>query len=308
MLGKRGNVIHSRTGEIPLAIVSFHERENEEVLALQQQVQMLKDLLHAAKSPQKLQSTLDQEIQDKKNASDELSALYSQFDILKKRYAEVYSKAQQYENELKEKTNKAIALKEQLELAQQALNDKEASLLKVQDEFGGFKKRVDEIFSTNQQLQQDTEKALEAKEEAENCLKTAHYHLAKKVRENAELNDKLEIQEAKIRELSSALENARDENNQLQLLLDQKNEKEIHLQVLSQEAIHAAETLATSWEEKYHQLYEKVQTYEMRLADQVKLEEKFSKMQSLWKSLGAYLDNDKTPETTQKKPYQNLFV
>lgn len=282
-----------------MAIVSLNEKENEEVLALQQQLQRLKELFKVS---------LDREVEAKKSALSETATLYSQFDILKARYTEAQVHACALEQEILSRGAQEELFKKQLESADESLKLAENNLSGVQADFRGLEKRLEETLSINQNFQQQCAQANQLQEEGENKLKTAHYHLAKKVRENAELADKLMVQETKLREMGIELEDARDASQELQFLLDQKNEKEKQLQVQSQEALLAAEALAGSWEEKYHKIYEKIQEYELRLKEQENLEEKFHQMKTLWNTLGGFFDDaSKSPKRVEKKAYQNLF-
>lgn len=313
-----------------MAIVSINTQDNDEIAALQQQLHILKELLKSSKQSQvNLQNTYNdklkasekavqqanealQEAQHAKQAAlDEVAALYSQFDLIKARFLDADSRRQVIEKELTHYKNKEEEFNSQLSSSIAALNEAKTELSKFQKEAIEIKKHYEDILIENDLLKQSSEQAIKLQEDAENKLKIAHHHLAKKVRENAELSDKLENQMLKWHELTTQLEEAKETAKQFQVQLEQKGEKEKHTQSIMQQALASAEALANSWEEKYNELYKTLQQNNAMAAEKEKLEGKIREMTKLWTSMGELMNKDNPPSICEisklQKPYQNLF-
>lgn len=138
----------------------------------------------------------------------------------------------------------------------------------------------------NAALQESLAQAKGAQNDAEVQLKTAHQHLAKKVKETAELNDKVQFQQEQLHEQQSQLNQSRLRTAELQQTLDAHLQQEKLLQEQLQQSARAMEALSIRWEEKYFKIYEKWQEGEVRIKEMKKLEDKCLQMQSLLANIG----------------------
>lgn len=313
-----------------VAIVSLNDKDNEEILALQQQLHLLKELLKASRNSHNLPAELvdrdkkiaelqhfqrafevaqerlrvsDKNVSDakeailkevhlKQQAIDEAKALYHQFDILKERCIAAGAQVRAYEQEKGFWQQQQLQLQQELDSTKEALSESEARLFHYQDDLHEAEKHLEEVSMENQRLQNEATKALHLQEDAEARLKIAHHHLAKKVRESTELSDRLDVQEAKMRALTVELEDLRDAKQESQFLYEQKIEKEKQQQHRLQEALINSENTARDWESKYHELEGRLLESDQRIAQLQDIEEKYRQMQSLWSNFGGYLENE----------------
>jgi chromosome segregation ATPase len=226
---------------------------------------------------------------EKQEALDETAVLYTQFEALKKIYAEGQEQLDLYneqrlavDRELAELQSKADRL-EDCQKQLEALQEKEVQYAKAQDELNEARK----LLLENQRLQDDCRHAVAAQDDAEVRLRVAQQHLAKKVKETSELNDKLHGLEFRFQELQRDLDQIRMRSAEQQTALDGHVQAERRLQEKLQEAARSADTTAAKWEDKYFKIYEKWQNNEMRLKELKKLEEKHAQMQALLTSFGS---------------------
>lgn len=260
---------------------------------------------------------LKREKAEKLEALNEVKALYSQFDVLKKLYADAQkqvdlgneqrraaevefadlkSKIAQLEvcqeklAAFQEKDAEYVRAQEEAEASQKkmkAFQERETQYVKAQEDLEDAKK----ILLENQRLQDHYVKAAAAQEDAELRLRVAQQHLAKKVKETSELNDRVRSQAQQLQELQSDLDQARTQAAEQQSTADGLLQQVRRLQDQLQDAARSAEIVATRWEEKYFKTYEKWQENEMRLKGFRKFEEKYLQMQALLTSFGSLFEN-----------------
>jgi chromosome segregation ATPase len=133
---------------------------------------------------------------------------------------------------------------------------------------------------------------LELKEElaaAEVQLKASQQHLAKKVKETAIMNEKMESYSALLGEMERSNEALSLQVNELTARIEQQGASALHLS----EALHEREHLAANWEEKYHEMVERWQESEKSIKELKKLEEKHYQMQTILASLGNFIEPEK---------------
>jgi chromosome segregation ATPase len=227
---------------------------------------------------EQLQATIESMRQQYESNQDELKALQSQFDPLKRNIDDAKKElevATRKQNELEsflqvtESTSlddvriKLAALKEQLQIAEEAAADKQT------------------VQSERDSLQEALLQVKNAQEDSEARLKIAHQHLAKKVKEAAMLNDNVQSHQEQLLELQAQFNQARLKIAEMQQTLDAHVQQEGRLQEQIQQSSRSMEALTSRWEEKYFKIYEKWQEGEVRIREMKKLEEKYSQMQSL---------------------------
>jgi hypothetical protein len=267
-----------------------------------------------------LQIQLKNETQIKLSALEEISALHSQFEILKKRIVE----AEQFFFQMQQKENHF----KKLEIAQQefdSLRVKNAEMEQILPKLHEKEKEIEQLELAQQEWKQWLEeykaerlelnnrviKAETFQEEAEAQLKYAHQHLAKKVRETTELTDTLKRMENQIQEFHLSASNVEERVDALQHQIDHYKEQEKNYQLQIREAKHSLHSLTSESEEKYLQIYDTLKQTESKLTELKSSEEKFKQFQAMWANLNDCFEfpikSEENLRELSNKPYQNLF-
>gem|GEM_PF-6465146 len=126
--------------------------------------------------------------------------------------------------------------------------------------------------------------------EKEGDLLQAQQHLAKKVKEVAQLEDKNEEYRLFVNELQQVQNQTRVKLAELQTASDYQVNFQKKLEDQQQDLTRAHEQQIAKWEEKYFAVYDKWQAAENRLRELEKLEEKQKQLQGLLSSLGTVLN------------------
>jgi len=121
-----------------------------------------------------------------------------------------------------------------------------------------------------------------AQEETEAHLKIAHQHLARKVKEAAELTDKVKGLESKIEEMNSSLKASEDAMIEMQHLLESRQKESQQQQQLWKDSLNHAENASSKWQEKYSELHRNCQEMERQMMAMKKNEDKYHRLQELW--------------------------
>ena len=267
---------------------SKEERQNEE-LAYQSQITTLSALFEKEKeNGVTLGHLLEEQKKTIEENQTELATLKTALEELSLAAAEkqrAYVELAQFSEEMKSKlaisTDEKSAFHETLEKKEELihnLSSQVANLSKAQE-------RSLEILE---------QKELELQEHETN-LRAAQQHLAKKMREaaqlaeqNHELNEAIITQEqtveslkAKLAEAKASLENEADIKQTLQ--------RQYH------EGIKVIESQCAKWEEKYFQLQEKWQVVEAQNRELKRLEERFGKLQSMFSHMGSLIGTAQQP-------------
>lgn len=211
-------------------------------------VEVSEKLQTSTRSQQDLEEELVRERQAKEEAIEEVTALYSQFESLKKMLADA-----------KNKVDGIQAEKDEIQAAQEKLK------------------------------QEEIEKAHASRIDAESHLKIAQQHLAKKVKETSDLNDKVYSQDLLIQELQNQLEQAKERILEQQQSFDLQLHQEKRLYEQLNESFRSTESLVTKWEEKYFNVYEKWQENEIQLREMKKIEAKHNQLQVLLANIGGFI-------------------
>jgi chromosome segregation ATPase len=255
----------------------------------------------------------------KQAALDEVSALYSQFDILKQKLVEFQQKQKDVELEQQE----SLTRKKQVE---ELLQSREEHIILLQHSIGEAEVRIQETLSEQQYLQDGLGKAHQDYEDAEARLKVAHHHLAKKVRETTELNDRVQFLERDLHEQQSLNDTVQERMRDLEALYESRSQQEQSLQEKLDVAARDLEEISSRWEHKYTLLNDRYLLAEAKLKDFKKLEEKYQRMQNLLSHINGMFDaeaplkdfveapSDLIPQKCEqeesqdpKRPFQNLF-
>lgn len=126
-------------------------------------------------------------------------------------------------------------------------------------------------------------------EESETRLKIAQQHLAKKVKESAQLSEKIVEQQSDLTDFAHTIEDQKTQIAQLQASVDLYQKQEKRLQEQLHEALKGTESQIVKWEEKYFRMYDKWQESENRVRELKNFEEKHIQMQSMLANFGKFM-------------------
>lgn len=126
--------------------------------------------------------------------------------------------------------------------------------------------------------------------EKEGELLQAQQHLAKKVKEVAQLEEKNDELRLFVNELQQVQTQSRVKLAELQTATDFQNNLQKKLEEQQQDLAKTHELQLTKWEEKYFAIYEKWQAAEARLKELEKLEDKQKQLQGILANLGTVLN------------------
>lgn len=149
--------------------------------------------------------------------------------------------------------------------------------------------------------QEEINKVLATQSETEGHLKIAQQHLAKKVKETSDLQDKVHSQELLIQDLQRNLDQAHISLTEQQQSFEIQIQQEKRLQEQLQESTRISENLVNKWEEKYFNIYEKWKDNEMHLKEMKKIEAKHSQLQVLLANIGGFFE---TPMGYSNQPIE----
>lgn len=236
--------------------------------------------------------------------------------------------------ELQQSLKQEISLKDeacgQIAAIKMQIASMEASAVEIHKTSSEFETKMQAMAIEMQLAKELSEQAKAGQDEAEARLKFAHHHLAKKVKETTELNDKVLAQAAQLQEYEANMAHVQETLHQLQNTLTEHSQQSAKAQEEAQESLRAAETMVASWENKYFQLHEKWLENQRQLKESVKLSHRHQQLQSLVARLNDVLgemdehheeansspsvitrmvdsDSPKIETHEMYRPYQNLF-
>lgn len=268
-----------------------------EISALQEQFESLKNTIVQSRQKQNLQeqanAQIENQIHELRKELEQLNTLLEQ----KNGYIEELEKERESAKEsiarslfetkeLEARYLDCISEKNELQTNLYGLNQQ---LQQQQEVIEAAKQQLQEMEADKKNLENNFEQFKASQEENNNRLKISQQHLAKKVKENSELAEKINLQEKQIQEQQNALNQSRLKVAEMQTALDGQifQEKRLHEQL--QEAVKASESLAAKWEEKYFRISEKWQDAELKIKELKKFEEKYNQLQGLLSNLGNVL-------------------
>lgn len=251
-------VIHflrERQEEARLETNQFREEYQKAQTVIAEQQEIIKT---SEEKGRELEVALEKEKMVKEEAFDEVKALHSQFELLKKI---------------------VVDSKEQLALKSSQEGEAQTAVSSLTAE----KNRLESVLKQTTEHLHSTKGALE---EIEARLKMAQQHLAKKVKETSDLNDRIHTQDLAMQDLQNHLNQARSRIAEQQQTIEHHFQQERRLQDQLLEASRSTESIVTKWEEKYFKVYEKWQENEGRMKELKKLEEKYLQLQTILSNIG----------------------
>ncbi len=261
---------------------------------------------HQASNVTAFQTKLHQIEQQKKNLENQVYAKESELNEKNKLLQDLQQQAQQLKEWKQEKEfiqdkyeqlkDEWLQVTERLEEALNVRSQAEHQMAQLeslaQEQRMHLQEHTHQILSLDQDKQMlllECQQFKNLLEESEARLKVAQQHLAKKVKEAALLNEKLEEHHNHLIDLEQIVEDQKTQLAQLQTHVDLYQKQEKRLQEQLHEALKGTESQVAKWEEKYFRMYDKWQESENRIRDLKKFEEKHQQMQSLLANLGTFM-------------------
>lgn len=260
-----------------------HRQAKEEIEQLKEQISHLEQhLVEAQRKQCLLQNSLSESRREREVAVESKVALESEIDRLRQEQTELNRGLQKT---LEEREEKIYALQERAEKRAKELKEE----LRVKEEL------IEDLHSIKElaeHLQIELNSKAEIAENLDNELKTAQYHLAKKVKEATRLEEQVEELTGQMRRSESASE------QQKRYLLDLENEsqsqhlREQELQNRLEKEISAIESKAAYWEEQYLRVHTKLQQNEASSRHLYAIEDKCRQISTI---LADILQTSKSP-------------
>lgn len=246
------------------------DKQRDEIASLKNQ------LAHSSSREQALKKSFDDQILAQEGA----------------RKIELQTVEKRHTQEIKDLQDKLHKLERQLEEALRAETDKlqlENRLQNIKAQHNDASRQISLLEEDKRKLQESLRSAQNLGDEKDSQLHEAQQHLAKKVRENSTLNDRLEEYKSQLDDFQNTYTQLKTKNAELETRLEIQIQQEKRLQDHLQETLKNSEAQLQKWEEKYFQTYEKFQAHEARIRELEKVEEKHHQLQALFSNLGSVL-------------------
>jgi hypothetical protein len=211
-----------------------------------------------------------------------LEELVREKELMHDKYEQLKEEWEQISAHLDETLDLRLRAEKQLTHLENVVKEQEQNLQNCYQQ-------IDQLSHSKQELEVQTEQLRTLLEESEARLKMAQQHLAKKVKESALLNEKLEEQQTYLFDLNQTVDVQRNQLSQFQASADLYQKQENQLREQLREALKNSEVQIEKWEQKYFQMADKWQESESRSRELKKFEEKHHQLQSLLSNLGSFM-------------------
>lgn len=262
------------------------ERQSSSLIALNEQTHELglrnKELEQALENATQLLIQSQQENREAQQRISELDQAHANIAGLQDNYEQLKDEVSLLKERLEENCEARLQAEKQLEALQEMTKSQQVLLLEQEQQ-------LIELKQEREHLQQDIERLHQIMEEGEARIKMAQQHLAKKVKEAALLNEKVEEQQADLMEHQQIIESTKAQIQHLQSSIDTYQKQEKRLQDQLNESLRTTESQIAKWEEKYFHMCDKWQESEIKIRELKKFEEKHLQMQSLLANLGNFM-------------------
>ena len=237
----------------------------------------------------------------------EVNELTRQLSEMESQFSAMCSKSHETEINLLEAREEAIShLTSDYEQSIAALNKELEQTRQQLHELQNASQEVlfsrEELKSELQHLSHQLNTAESGYNEKENELRISQQHLAKKVKEVTILQDKIDLQQNRIEELSRSLAAAEQKTVDLEKALSDEHQRSSAFQFQMTDALKVSEQKAAKMEEKYLDLHHKWAATEAKNRELEKLADRHHQMQSqIHQFLGGF-----APVPHQAKPHMVL--
>lgn len=165
-----------------------------------------------------------------------------------------------------------------------------------------LRRHFGELEQSHKQISEQVKKSEIMHREQEHEIKTAHQHLAKKVKETTLLSEHMEELKHRLSDAQKSHELDKQRMNEVKSRIEQHSIEEKRLQEKIHETQKHAEEQINKWEEKYFRLAEKLQLADARNKELQALEERHNQMQALLAGLGNFVGSTGMAPYTQQPP------
>lgn len=227
-------------------------------------------------------TTLKEQAKNSETRLCQLDEIIHNKDQLQEKYEQLREELVTVTEDLEEALEARLQLEGQLSYLRLSFNEQTEELQLKNSQVAQF-------VSEQEHLQADRQDLSRLLEESESRLKVAQQHLAKKVKEAALLNERVDELQSMFNDQHQALEAARVQIGHLQTNIDLYQKQEKRLQEQLHEALKSTESQVAKWEEKYFRMYDKWQDSENKMRELKKFEEKHHQMQTLLSNLGTFM-------------------
>ena len=264
-------------------------------------------LIRAVREAQELQAHYQAVVEEKISLFSKCRQTQSLLDRERNQQAALQHKldaVSSLDNELRQ--HLAEAQQQLVQEKQHTANTLSAEIAKQEQQAALIRQREETILDLQRQvglLRHEGEKARDELErvrssiaENQTSMQEAEAHLARKVKESAELAACNQAQHQQIEELQQVLQASKIRIAELHASCDMYEQQQKRMQEQLQEAVKAYEGQQAKWEDKYLALYDKWQTAEGRIKELEKLEERYRQLQGLFSNVGTFLNPSSAPQ------------
>lgn len=292
------NAAEKQTSSLQAQLMQKTEVLNE----LDREIKSIKELLHEGmKQAKTIEKEYLEAIDDKVSAtsaneqlSKNLRQSQEEIRLLKEQLSDANEREQLMQSETAHQLDQIVRQRDQYK------NQLKDSI----DTLETLRRHFNEVEKSHKSLDEQLKKSEILIREQEHEIKTAHQHLAKKVKETTILSENLEDLKLRLMEAQKSHELDKNRINEFKNKLDHQVIEEKRLQEKIHEAQKHAEEQMNKWEEKFFTLMEKLQQAEARNKELLALEDRHNQMQALLAGLGNFVGNSTIANYTQPAQQQ----
>jgi hypothetical protein len=281
-------------------ILELKKQHEEEHDALIHQQLILKDLLTTAKKEANEKLHAWQESLSTQNNTNSLSEspspsspiLLKKIEILEERLKEQSQLQDKYEEAKEELSFLSVKFDEALEgrlNAEKTAKDHENTIALIKIQLNDKEKEIIALKESFQNTHNSFQEKNLLIEDLDSRLKIAQQHLAKKVKESALLSNELNHLELRLTESERSSQDTEFHINRMESEIESLHKNEKKLQESLNEALKNNEIQVAKWEEKYFQMYDKLQAIEIKNQELMKVQERHLRMQALLNNFGSLM-------------------
>lgn len=281
----------------------------EAIEALDVEVKSLKEMLHEGiRQAKTIEKEYLEAIDEKVSATNSNTQLHQSINqsqeeirLLKEQLNDAHEREQLMQSETGHQLDQLVRQRDQYRSQHKETSE---TLELLRRHFG-------ELEQSHKLTQEQLKRAEMSNREHEHEIKTAHQHLAKKVKETTLLSEQLEDLKVRLVDAQKTHEHSQTRINEMKAKFEQHANEEKRLQEKIHEAQKHGEEQIHKWEEKYFRLAEKLQSMETRNKELQTLEERHNQMQALLAGLGNFVGNTSfySPQPTPPpQPQAPAFV
>lgn len=267
---------------------------------LDQEVKSIKEMLNeGVRQAKAIEKEYLEAIDEKVSATNTNSQLnktinqsQEEIRLLKEQLNDAHEREQMMQNETGHQLDQLVRQRDQY---RNQLKD-------ISETLESLRRHFSELEQSHRLLSEQAKRSEIMHREQEHEIKTAHQHLAKKVKETTILSEQMEDLKLRLIEAQKAHDADKVRINEVRVKIEQHGVEEKRLQEKIHEAQKHGEEQINKWEEKYFRLAEKLQATETRNKELQALEERHNQMQALLAGLGNFVGNNANIASYTQQP------